>query len=147
MAQATILLAEDDSGDVFLMKRALDKAAIAHVMNVVRDGEEAIQYLQGFGTFADRNSHPFPAVLLLDLNMPKKSGFEVLAWIRNQSALKRLPVIVLSTSSQETDVRKAYDLGANSYLVKPISFDQLVDMVKMIEANWLRINIPPPAMA
>jgi CheY-like chemotaxis protein len=144
MAKALILLAEDDSADVFLMKRALDKASVTHPMNVVRDGDEAINYIRGHGQFADRKTHPFPSILLLDLNMPKKTGFEVLEWLRSQNEFKRLPVVILSTSNQEHDVRKAYDLGANSYLTKPSTFDELVEMVKMVESNWLRINIPPP---
>ena len=144
MAKTLILLAEDDSGDIFLMKRAMDKASVSHPLNVVRNGEEAIHYLQGEGQYADRKAHPFPSILLLDLNMPKKSGFEVLEWIRSHAELNRLPVVILSTSNQEQDVRKAYDLGANSYLTKPSNFDNLVEMVKMVEANWLRINVPPP---
>jgi CheY-like chemotaxis protein len=144
MARAIILLAEDDSSDVFLMKRALDKANITHPMNVVRDGEEAIDYICGHGQFADRKAHPFPAILLLDLNMPKKTGFEVLEWVRSQTNYKRLPIVILSTSNQEHDVRRAYDLGANSYLTKPSHFDDLVEMVKMVDANWLKINVPPP---
>lgn len=147
MAKALILLAEDDSGDVLLMRRAMEKASVSHPMNVVGDGEEAIQYIQGEGQFADRKTHPFPAILLLDLNMPKKSGFEVLEWIRSQAELKRLPVVILSTSNQEQDVRKAYNLGANSYLTKPMNFNHLVDMMKVVEANWLRINVPPPMSA
>ncbi|MEO7297676.1 MAG: response regulator [Verrucomicrobiota bacterium] len=147
MANRLILLAEDDSGDVLLMKHALEKAGVTHPMNVVSDGEEAIFYIQGTGAFADRQTHPFPSVLLLDLNMPKKSGFEVLQWIRSQNEFKRLPVVVLSTSNQEQDVRKAYDLGANSYLTKPSNFDELVEMVKMVDTNWLKINVPPPAVS
>lgn len=126
------------------MRRALDKASVTHPMNVVCDGEEVIDYLRGHGQFADRKAYPLPAVLLLDLNMPKKTGFEVLEWIRSQSTLKRLPVVILSTSNQDHDVRKAYDMGANSYLTKPSNFAQLVEMVKMVEANWLNINIAPP---
>lgn len=139
----TILLAEDESSDVFLMRRALQKAGVSNPLHVVRDGEEALHYIQGTGKFADRISNPMPAVMLLDLNMPKKSGFEVLEWIRNQDNLRHFPVVVLSTSSQEHDVRKAYDLGANSYLTKPSDFDKLVDMVKMVETNWLKVNICP----
>lgn len=140
---STILLAEDESSDVFLMRRALQKAGISNKLNVVRDGEEALHYIQGNGKFADRTSHPIPAVILLDLNMPKKSGFEVLEWIRSQNELRGLPVIILSTSSQENDVRKAYELGANSYLTKPPDFEKLVDMVKIVELNWLKANISP----
>lgn len=141
---ATILLAEDESTDVFLMRRAFVKAGVTNPLNVVRDGEQAVEYIQGTGQFADRASHPLPAILLLDLNMPKKSGFEVLEWIRGQSGLRRLPVIILSASKQKEDVRKAYNLGANSYLTKPTNFDQLVDMVKVVEMNWLKVNVCPP---
>ncbi len=128
------------------MKRALASASVSNPLAIVRDGEEAVDYIQGTGKYSDRQSHPVPAILLLDLNMPKKSGFEVLQWIRSQKEFKSLPVIVLSTSNQEHDIRKAYELGANSYLTKPSNFDQLVQMVKMVETNWLKINLPPPAL-
>ncbi len=141
--KTTILLAEDESSDVFLMRRALQKAGISNPLHVVRDGEEALLYIQGAEKFADRESYPMPTVMLLDLNMPKKSGFEVLEWIRSQDDLRHLTVVILSTSSQEQDVRKAYYLGANSYLTKPPDFDKLVDIVKVVEVNWLRTNLYP----
>lgn len=140
---ATILLVEDESSDVFLMRRALLKAGVSNSMHVVRDGEEALLYIRGSEKFADRNSYPMPTVMLLDLNMPKKSGFEVLEWIRSQDDLRHLPVVILSTSSQEQDIRKAYALGANSYLTKPPDFDKLVDIVKVVELNWLKTNLYP----
>lgn len=141
--QLTILLAEDESDDIFLMRRALSSASVPNPLSVVRDGEEVLEYIQGIGKYADRQAYPLPAILLLDLNMPKKSGFEVLEWVRRQETLQGLPVIVLSTSNQEQDIRKAYALGANSYLTKPSNFGQLVTMVKMVETNWLKINITP----
>ena len=140
----TILLAEDDPGDVFLMRRALQKANVSNPLQVVGDGEAAILYIQGNGKYADRAAYPLPAIMLLDLNMPKKTGFEVLEWVRAQNGLRRLPVIILSTSCQEHDIRKAYDMGANSYMTKPTEFEKLVDMMKFVELNWLRVNVCPP---
>ena len=140
MEPPAILLAEDDDNDVLLMKRAIVRAGITNPLHVTRDGEEALAYLAGRGRFADRTQNPLPALLLLDLKMPKLSGFEVLQWIRSQSNMKRLPVVVLSSSFQDTDINKAYDLGANSYLVKPADFASRIDLVKKLQAYWLTAN-------
>jgi len=138
-----VLLADDDPNDVFLLQRAFQKTNIANPLQVVRDGEEAMAYLSGQAQYADRQRHPLPVLLLLDLKMPRKSGFEVLRWLRQQSVLKRLPVVVLTSSNQNPDINKAFDLGANSYIVKPGGFDSLVEMVKNLNLYWLILNEKP----
>ncbi len=138
-----VLLADDDPNDVFLLQRAFQKTNIANPLRVVRDGEEAMAYLGGQDQYADRQLHPLPVLLLLDLKMPRKSGFEVLRWLRQQSGLKRLPVVVLTSSNQNPDINKAFDLGANSYIVKPGGFDSLVEMVKNLNLYWLILNEKP----
>jgi len=138
-----LLLVEDDPNDVALIRRAFKKARILNPLNIVHDGEEAIAYLAGEGKYADRSKFPLPAVVLLDLKLPRRSGHEVLAWLRQQPGLRRLPVVVLTSSNDAPDVRRAYDLGANSYLVKPVSFDGLMEMVKTLGLYWLVFNHAP----
>jgi CheY-like chemotaxis protein len=138
-----ILLAEDDPNDVLLIQRAFQKAGMRHVLKVVGDGEEAIAYLSGEGPFADRERFPKPFLLLLDLKMPGADGFEVLRWVRAEPETKRLLVVVLTSSNLQADVDRAYDLGANSYLVKPVSFDEMVNMIQRFEAYWSEINRIP----
>lgn len=133
----SILLVEDDHNDVLLIKRAFQKVNIANPIIVVNDGEQAISYLAGREPYVDR---ALPILVLLDLKLPRKSGHEVLEWLRGQSNLKRLPVVVLTASSESSDVNRAYDLGANSYLVKPVTFDALVEMVKTLNLYWLILN-------
>ena len=138
-----VLLAEDDANDVLLIQRAFQKTNIANPLRVVRDGEEAVAYLSGQEPYADRDRHPLPMLLLLDLKLPRKSGFEVLQWLRQQSSLKRLPVVVLTSSNQNPDINKAFDLGANSYLVKPGGLDSLLELVKNLDMYWLILNEKP----
>src|SRR5438552_3819292 len=133
------LLAEDSQEDVFLTQQAFEKAQVINPVQVVSDGQEAIAYLKGEGQYSDRVKHPLPAVILLDINMPRKNGFEVLEWLRQQPTLKRLVVIVLTTSSRAVDTDRAYDLGANFYLSKPGRFEQFVEMIKCLH-QWLRLN-------
>ncbi|MGD8979559.1 MAG: response regulator [candidate division WOR-3 bacterium] len=132
-----ILLVEDDHNDVLLVKRAFQKVNIANPIIVVNDGEQAVSYLAGREPYVDR---AVPMLVLLDLKLPRKSGHEVLEWLRQQPNLKRLPVVVLTASSESSDVNRAYDLGANSYLVKPVTFDALVEMVKTLNLYWLILN-------
>lgn len=132
-----ILLVEDDHNDVLLIKRAFQKVNIANPIIVVNDGEQAISYLAGREPYVER---ALPMLVLLDLKLPRKSGHEVLEWLRQQPNLKRLPVVVLTASSESSDVNRAYDLGANSYLVKPVTFDALVEMVKTLNLYWLILN-------
>lgn len=138
-----ILLIEDDQNDIFLIKRAFQKNKILNPIYVVEDGEEAILYLEGKGKYAEREKYPLPFLILLDLKLPKKSGFEVLEWIKSKEKLKRIPVVVLTSSAESPDINKAYDLGANSYLVKPVSFENLMDMTKTLKLYWLILNKKP----
>ena len=138
-----ILLAEDDPNDVLLIERAFQKAGMGQLLKIVRDGEEAIAYLSGEGRFARREHFPEPFLLLLDLKMPGADGFEVLRWVRTEPQTKRLLVVVLTSSNLQADVDRAYDLGANSYLVKPVSFDEMVNMIRRFEAYWTEINRIP----
>ena len=141
--ECVILLAEDDVNDVLLVQRAFQKSSIANPLQVVRDGEEAVAYLRGNLQYADRDRYPLPVLLLMDLKMPRRSGLEVLVWLRQQPGLKRLPVVVLTSSNQSPDINRAYELGANSYLVKPAGFDSLVQLVKNLDMYWLILNEKP----
>jgi DNA-binding response OmpR family regulator len=138
-----ILLAEDDDNDFFFLQRAFEEAKIACPLLRVRDGQEAMNYLEGQGEYADRVKHPLPYILLLDLKMPRKNGFDVLSWVRAHSRLRRLPIIVLTSSKEEPDVNRAYDLGVNTYLVKPIKFEGLVDMMRAMDLYWFTVAEKP----
>lgn len=139
-AHGTILLIEDDANDVFLMQRALKKAEVPNPLQVVGDGDEAVDYLSGSGRFADRGQFPLPVLVLLDLKLPRKNGIEVLQWLRQQPSLKRLPVVVLTSSREPNDVNLAYDYGANSYLVKPLGSEALLNLVRSLQLYWLSLN-------
>jgi CheY-like chemotaxis protein len=139
----TVLLVEDDPDDVLLTQRAFKKANVANPLQVVTDGEEAVAYLSGQGRFADRGQYPLPMLLLLDLKLLRRSGLEVLEWLRAQPGLRRLPVVVLTSSKESQDVNRAYDLGVNSYLVKPVAFDSLQEMVQSLGFYWLMLNKSP----
>ena len=128
--QRTILIAEDEDDEAFLLERALKKAAISNPVLRVKNGDEVIEYLSGSGCYGDRSQYPMPIIVLLDLNMPKKSGFEVLEWIRQQSSLKALAVDVFSGSSRNEDIEKALRLGANLYLKKPITVNELDELLR-----------------
>lgn len=141
--RSTILIVEDDSNDVVLLQRALRKSSLANPVQVVGDGEEAVAYLAGTGKYDDRDRYPLPVLLLLDLKLPRKSGLEVLGWLHDQEGLRRLPVVVLTSSRETADINLAYDLGANSYLVKPVAFDALLEMVKTLGLYWLMLNVRP----
>lgn len=142
-----ILLVEDDPNDVLLMQRAFRKAEITNPVQVLGDGEAVVRYLAGNGEYADRDRYPLPGLILLDLKLPLRSGHEVLVWLQQQPTLKRIPVVVLTSSNEVVDVNRAYDLGANSYLVKPVSFDALMDMVKTLNLYWIRLNEQPQIRA
>ena len=139
----TILLVEDDPNDVFLIQRAFSKANLANPIQVMKDGEAAVQYLSGQEPYADRDRYPLPILMLLDLKLPRRSGLEVLEWLKQQPKLKRLPVVVLTSSREHIDLNRPYDLGANSYLVKPVAFDSLLNMVQTLNQYWLIINESP----
>jgi CheY-like chemotaxis protein len=138
---ATILLAEDREEDIILIQKAFEKAGIRNPLFTVRNGEEAINYLTAVGRFSDRHHYPLPALLLLDLKMPGTDGFDVLRWLRTQPDLASLRVVVLTSSDDIRDVNKAYQLGANSFLVKPLDFHNTVAMAETIMDYWLKINM------
>jgi CheY-like chemotaxis protein len=139
----TILLVEDEPNDIFLFERAFKKLDLSGNLQVVSDGEAAISYLTGEGEYADRERFPIPSLVLLDLKLPRISGLEILSWLRQQPGLRRLLVVVLSSSKETIDINRAYDLGANSYLVKPVAFGTLVNIVKTLDLYWLAFNERP----
>ncbi|HEY9748556.1 MAG TPA: response regulator [Allocoleopsis sp.] len=138
-----VLLVEDDPNDVLLIKRAFAKANLQIPMHVLDNGEAAVSYLSGEGAYRDRDQYPLPILVLLDLKLPCRSGHEVLAWLRQQPNLKRLPVVVLTSSQEREDIDRAYDLGANSYLVKPVAFNALLEIVKTLDLYWITLNQAP----
>src|SRR5437016_3794743 len=142
-----ILVAEDDPTDAFFLQRAFAKTGTLVGLKFVRDGQEAIDYLRGENAFADRGSNPLPQLLLLDLKMPRLNGFEVLNWLKTQPGLRRLLVIVFSSSAEAGDINRAYDLGANSYLVKPHATEELLELVNRVEKYWLEANQNPNFVA
>jgi len=139
----TILLVDDNENDLMLMRAAFRKAECNSSLQEVRNGEEAIAYLKGEDPYGDRNKYPLPAIMLLDLNMPRKNGFDVLAWVRAQPVLKRLAIIILTASMRSEDVERAFDLGATSFLVKPSNLQTLAAMMRCL-CDWIQINHFPP---
>lgn len=135
----TILVADDSENDLMLLRIAFRKAGIINVLQEVRDGEEAITYLKGHSPFADPANFPRPAVLLLDINMPKANGFAVLDWARTEPSLKHLRIIMMSASMRRTDVERALDLRADSFLVKPTDLNELIKMVRSL-SDWLQYD-------
>lgn len=137
-----ILLVEDDPNDVLLTERAFKKANIANELHVERDGAAALDYLLGPG--AGGPDRPSPTLVLLDLNLPKMDGVEVLRRLRAQEPTRRLPVVILTSSNEERDIAGCYDLGANSYIRKPVDFEQFAEAVRSLGLYWLVLNEPPP---
>ena len=138
----TILLLDDNPDDARFIKLALQRVGVITPVQTVSDSEEAQRYLGGQGTFADAENYPQPVLVLLDL-IASKSGLEFLAWLRQQPMLKRLPVVVLSSCREEDDINRAYELGCNSYLVKPVSFNTLLVMMQTLTQYWLGLNETP----
>ena len=138
-----ILLVEDDPNDALLLERAFRKAGLLYPLNVVTDGDQAVDFLEGAGKFKDRVRYPLPDIMLLDLKLPRRSGHEVLKWLRSRPGLRRLPVIILTSSREARDIVAAYDEGTNSYLVKPPNADLLGQMVLVLEKYWLSLNEGP----
>lgn len=136
-------MVDDSENDLDLMRAAFRMAQCDLPLQEAHNGDEAIAYLKGEGPFGDRNKFPLPDVMLLDLNMPKKNGFEVLTWVRAQPGLKRLTIIALSASMRSADVERAFDLGATSFLVKPSNLAALADMLRCLCA-WVQLNQFPP---
>ncbi len=137
--EQTILLVDDSANDLILMRTAFKKAKCNMPLQEVHDGEEAIAYLTGEGIYCDRKKYPLPAIMLLDLNMPKMSGFDVLTWVRAQPVLKRLAIVILTASMRNEDVERAFDLGATSFLVKPSELETLAAMMRCL-CDWVQIN-------
>lgn len=125
-----ILLVDDNPHDVVLLRLAFRRVGIIDPIRLVKDGADAVRYLRGDGIYADRHSYPSPTLMLLDLNMPQTSGFDVLQWVRQQPAFKNLTVVVMTGSKESDDVKRAYRLGADSYLVKPTKFSDLVKITQ-----------------
>lgn len=133
----TVLLVEDDLNDIFLVKRAFKRAHIQNPLQVVTDGLEAIHYLRGEGKYADRKTHPLPKLIVMDIKMPRRSGFEVLEWVKHHDGpLRRIPVVIVSSSEDPGDINRAYELGANAYMVKPMDFHAVEHLFQSITHYW-----------
>lgn len=135
----TILMADDDEDDCMLAREALAESRLRNDLHFVQDGEELMDYLYRRGQYAQKSSSPRPALILLDLNMPKKDGREALREIKTDPNLRQIPVVVLTTSKSEEDIYRTYDLGANSFITKPVTFASLVEVMKTIEKYWFEI--------
>ena len=140
----TILLADDSEDDRLMTREALDESFVLNELREVEDGEELMDYLQRRGAYANHASSPRPGLILLDLNMPRKSGHEALAEIRADPLLRRIPVVILTTSQAEVDIVRSYDLGVSSFISKPVTFDGLVDVMKTFGKYWIEICAIPP---
>lgn len=145
MNPPTLLLVEDEPNSVFFFEHAMQKNGMTHPLQVAGDGQEAIDYLAGTGKFSDREKFPVPGLVILDLKLPRATGFEVLQKIREQPRTRTLIVLMLTSSASQADVAKAYALGANAYLVKPLQLEVLTELVGAIKLFWLTHNTPPDA--
>lgn len=145
MNEKIILLVEDNPDDIKLTQRAFNKSKISEKISieVARNGDEALDFLFGKGTYIYRNTKVMPAVILLDLNLPRMSGFQVLERIRADKRTKLIPVIILTSSKEEQDIKKAYELGANSYIRKPVVFEKFSDVAQRLGLYWTDLNEPP----
>jgi len=141
-----ILLVDDNQMDVVLTLDAFRVAKLQNKINIAQNGEEALEYLFGRGMFSDREEYPLPALILLDLKMPGMDGFEVLRQIKMTQVLKRIPVVILTSSKDDGDRAMSYDIGANSYLLKPVSFEGFVEVVKKIQDYWFTLNVIAPGI-
>ena len=135
--QFTVLLVEDDLNDIFLVKRAFKMAQVKNPLQVVTDGQEAMLYLKGEGKYRDRETYPLPKLIVMDIKMPRRSGFEVLEWVKGGSGpLRRIPVIIVSSSDNPADINRAYELGANAYMVKPVDYRAVEHLFHSITQYW-----------
>jgi CheY-like chemotaxis protein len=140
MAKRCILQVEDEETDVLLLRHAFQRAGVLQPVQVVTSGKEALEYLSGEGRFADRDVHPLPDLVLLDLKLPDKHGLEVLAWMRRQNQLKTTIVVALTSSNHQTDIRRAYELGVNSYVVKAADQQKRLEFAQHLKGWWLGCN-------
>jgi CheY-like chemotaxis protein len=143
--EAIILMAEDDEDDYLLTKEALQEGRILNKLYRVKDGEKLMDYLLHQGKYTNVADAPEPAIILLDLNMPRKDGREALREIKSNPLLRRIPIIILTTSKSEEDILQSYELGANSYIRKPVSYDRLLEIINKLTEYWLQIVILPPS--
>ena len=143
MREFLTLLIEDDENDIFFLEHAMKKAGWPGVVKVVRDGAEGIAYLTGAGAFGDRAQHPLPRLVILDLNLPVKTGLEVLQLFRGTDPENAVPVVVFTSSTSDIDMRDAYQFGANCYITKPSHPDALLEVVQVLKAHWVRYNQTP----
>ncbi len=134
--QFTVLLVEDDLNDIFLVKRAFKMARVQNPLQVVTDGQDAISYLRGEGKYSDRETYSLPKLMVMDIKMPRKDGFEVLDWIKQDPLLRRIPVIIVSSSDNPSDINHAYELGANAYMVKPVNYRAVEHLFLSITQYW-----------
>jgi len=140
----TVLLVEDDPNDAGLVQRAFSRSGMKVSVLRLQNGDEAVSYLGGEAPYDNRVLHPVPKVMLLDIKLPRRSGFEVLRWVRMRTdALRRMPIVMLTSSTHSIDINLAYDLGANSYVSKPESSNQLNELVRVFTSYWLKTNQPP----
>jgi CheY-like chemotaxis protein len=135
----TILIADDDEEDRMMTKMALEHSRLANELRFVNDGEELMEYLRHSGKYESRQLYPHPGLILLDLNMPRKDGYEALKEIKSDPHLKRIPVVILTTSQAEQDICRSYDLGVNSFVTKPVSFQALVETLGEVSRYWIEI--------
>ena len=143
MTESPVMLVEDDPTDFRFVQRAFEKFKEVRLFRLT-NGDEAVAYLAGEGPFENRSAHPLPVLMLLDLKLPRRSGFEVLQWLRSQpDSIRRLPVVVLSGSDEPKDINRAYDYGANSYLCKPTGYNQLEQVANEFETYWIKLNSFP----
>ena len=142
---ANILLVEDNEMDIELTLAAFQEARLENKISVVTTGEEALDFLHGNNKYTDRRQYPVPDIVLLDIKLPGISGLEVLKQMKQTSVMKRLPVIILTSSTEEGDRAAGYDNGANSYLVKPVSFEGFLEVVGKVYEYWLTLNVAPPS--
>jgi CheY-like chemotaxis protein len=138
-----ILMAEDDADDRLLVKEALEESRVLNELRFVEDGEELLEYLRRQGRYAGEDSSPRPGLVLLDLNMPRKDGREALREIKADPELRRIPIVVMTTSKAEEDIFRSYDSGASSYITKPVTFDRLVELMKTLGQYWIEfVELP-----
>lgn len=143
MKRPVILIVEDDAEDRYLLQNAFEQIGVTDTVQTVGDGQEAVEYLSGKGPFADRHKFRFPTLLLLDLKMPRMNGLEFLSYVKHNPSLRVIPTIVFTSSDHREDIRNAYQLGANSYIVKGKTFEMVCGQLKFIYGYWMRVEVPP----